>query len=174
MSSFCSRPEKPVIRCQKSAKIPIFTKKSQDPKGKSWKIAKNDHFPGCGASKSDPISRKTPSQGQKLWISKFLKICQSQGPKICQSQGPNREFPNFQQFACHRGQILSIQIFKNMPVTGAKTLNFQIFKNLPVTGAKFWVSKFSKICPSQGPKFWISKFSKICHSQGPNFEFPNF
>ena len=30
----------------------------------------------------------------------------------------------------HRGQIL----------------NFQIFKNLPLTGAKFWVSKFSKIC----------------------------
>ena len=151
MSSFCSRPEKPVIRCQKSAKIPIFTKKSQDPKGKSWKIAKNDHFPGCGASKSDPISRKTPSQGQKLWISKFLKICQSQGPKICQSQGPNREFSNFQKFARHRGQILSFQIFKNLPVSGqnfefpnfqkfasymGQILIFQIFKNLPVTGAK--------------------------------------
>ena len=89
----------------------------------------------------------------------------------------------------HRGQIL----------------NFQIFKNLPVTGAKFWVSKFSKICLRQGPnfefpnfqkfasdrgqilsfqifknlqitgaKFWVSKFSKIpCHI-GQNFEFPNF
>ena len=159
MSSFCSRPEKPVIRCQKSAKIPIFTKKSQDPKGKSWKIAKNDHFPGCGASKSDPISRKTPSQGQKLWISKFLKICQSQGPKICQSQGPNKswiskfskiclsqgpnfEYPNFQKYARHRGQNFEFPNFQKFASHRGQILSFQIFKNLPVTGAKFWISEF--------------------------------
>ena len=41
-------------------------------KGKSWKIAKNDHFPGCSGSKSGPISPKIDENNLK----KLLKVAQ--------------------------------------------------------------------------------------------------